>query len=412
MAVNRERFFRLSSRLSRREILAGAGVLAAAAGAKAQKRSGGELLAYVGAITDTLNGKGIYTFKVDLESGALEPLESYVSGDRNPSWLAFHPAGTHLYAANSVSTVNGHNGSVSAFAIDASSGGLKLLNTVDAKGSGSTHCSVHPSGDWLFVANYGAGNAAVLPIRPDRTLGEATDVASIPVDPPALGKQPAADAPAGSYAISGHDSAHAHQIGCDPAGNFVFLTDLATDRTLVFAFDSKAGKLTPNTPPAVKEAEGAGPRHFAFHPNGKYFYVINEEASTMTFMTYDAAKGVLTPRQTLPTLPPDFVGTTYTSEVVIAADGRHVYGLNRLHDTIAIFRVGGDGRLTFLGEEWTRADYPRHAAIEPTGKFLYVCNDRGDSITRFRIQGGGQRLEFAGYTPVRIPSFIGFRRLP
>ncbi|MCB1021916.1 MAG: lactonase family protein [Acidobacteria bacterium] len=381
---------------------------AASGQAAAAKRRQGSILAYVGARTNTLTGKGIYTFEVNPSTGELTPIDSYASGDLNPTWLAFHPAKTHLYAANSVTTVNGSNGSVSAFSINPADGSLTLLNTVDAQGPGSTHCSLHPSGEWLFVANYAGGNAAVLPVNPDGTLGNATDVVTIPVNPPPLGVQPAVDAPPGSFAISGHDAAHAHQIQCDPAGNHVFLTDLGTDRTLMFLFDATSGTLTPNTPYAVAETSGAGPRHFAFHPNGIYFYVINEEASTITFMTYNASTGILTPQQTIPTLPPDFAGTTYTSEVVISADGRYLYGLNRLHDTVAVFRIGADGQLTWLREEWTRADYPRHAAIEPTGNFLYVCNDRGDSITIFRIHGGGQHLDFVGYEPVRIASFIGF----
>ncbi len=396
-------------------MLASAAALTAAspvaALAAAAKRGRGSLLAYVGAGTNTTTGKGIYRLEVNESTGDLTPIDSYVSGDDNPSWLAFNPAKTHLYAANSVATVNGANGSISAFSVNPSNGDLTLLNTVDAKGPGSTHCSVHPSGKWVFVANYGGGNAAVLPVKSDGTLGEATDVATIPSNPPALGAQPAVDAPAGSFAISGHDRTQAHQIQSDPAGKYVFLTDLGTDRTLMYAFDAVAGKLTPNTPSAVAETAGAGPRHFTFHPNGRYFYVINEEASTITFMTYDAATGLLTPRQTIPTLPKDFVGTTFTSEVIVSADGLYVYGLNRLHDTIAIFRVGATGELTFLREEWTRADYPRHVGIEPGGKFMYVCNDRGDSITIFRIQGGGRRLEFVGYEAVRIPTFIGFLRL-
>ncbi len=398
---------------SRRGFLAGAAALAAAPlpaiAESRRRRPRGTLLAYVGARTNTFTGKGIYLFEVSVSTGKLTPVESYASGDLNPTWLAFNPGQTHLYAANSVATVNGANGSVSAFSINPTDGSLTLLNTVDAQGPGSTHCSVHPSGEWLFVANYGGGNAAVLPINPDGTLGNATDVADIPVNPPPLGVQPAVDAPEGSFAISGHDRTHAHQIQSDPAGNYVFLTDLGTDRTLMYSFDAVNGLLTPNTPYAVAETDGAGPRHFTFHPNGVWFYVINEEASTMTFMTYNASTGILTPQQTIPTLPPEFVGTTYTSEVIVSADGRYVYGLNRLHDTIAIFRVGHDGRLTFLREEWTRADYPRHVGIEPTGNFMYVCNDRGDSITIFRVDGGGQHLSFVGYEPVRIGSFIGFR---
>jgi 6-phosphogluconolactonase (cycloisomerase 2 family) len=221
----------------------------------------------------------------------------------------------------------------------------------------------------------------------------------------------AVDAPPGSFAISGHDAPHAHQIQSDPAGKYVFVTDLGTDRTLIYAFDSATGKLSPDNPPFVAETPGAGPRHFAFHPNGRYFYVINEEASTITFMTYNPATGSLAPQQTISTLPSDFVGTNFPSEVLVAPDGRHVYGLNRLHDTIAIFSVDGSGRLALLREEWTRADYPRYFAIEPTGSFMYVCNQRGDSITIFRVNGDGQHLTFTGYEPVGSPMFIDFLRI-
>jgi len=399
------------SNVSRRGFLQGATALAAAGAVPAvatpgrgRGRNRGTLLAYVGAQTNTVTGDGIYRFEVNPSTGELTPIDSMPSGAANPTWLAFDPTKSFLYAANSVSP----SGSVSAFSVDPSNGDLTLLNTVDAQGAGSTHCSVHPGGKWLFVANYGGGNAAVLPVNPDGSLGAATQVVTIPVNPPPLGVQPAVDAPPGSFAISGHDAPHAHQIQSDPGGSDVFLTDLGTDRTLMFRFDATTGILTPNNPYAVAETDGAGPRHFSFHPNGRYFYVINEEASTMTFMTYDAGTGLLTPQQTIPTVPPDFVGTNFPSEVILSHDGRYVYGLNRLHDTIAIFRVGGTGELTRLGEEWTRADYPRHLAIEPTGNFMYVSNQRGDSFTIFRVHGGGQHLKFVGYEPVRAPMFIDF----
>lgn len=393
---------------TRRSFLKSAAALAAAsapAGARPQK-SDGRILAYVGGQTNPDTGYGIHRFELNPSSGKLTPIDSIPSGDKDPTWLAFNPAKTHLYAANSGG--GGKNGSVTAFSIDPANGDLKMLNTVDAQGTGSTHCSLHPSGKWLFVANYSGGNSAVLPVKADGSLGEATDVATIPHNPPALGRVPAVDAPRGSFALSGHDRPHAHQIGPDPAGNYVFVTDLATDRTLIYRFDSSQGKLIPNDPPAVAETEGAGPRHFVFHPNGRYFYVINEEASTVTFMTYDADKGQLTPRQTIPSLPADFAGTNYPSEIIISADGKYVYGLNRLHDTVAIFRVAANGELTLLREEWTRADYPRHVGIEPNGEFMYVCNHNGDSITIFRIHGGGQHLKFVGYEPSRDPTFIDF----
>jgi 6-phosphogluconolactonase (cycloisomerase 2 family) len=181
------------------------------------------------------------------------------------------------------------------------------------------------------------------------------------------------------------------------------------DRILIWRIDLASGKLTPNDPPSVKFPPGDGPRHFAFHPNGRWFYSLQEEASTMVVFDYDSARGRLTAKQTLSTLPKGFAGTDFTSEVAVSADGRFVYAANRLHDSIAWFAVGADGTLMWKGEEWTRGDYPRSFTIDPSGSFLYSCNQRADAVACFAVNRQTGALTFTGqYTPVGTPAIVVF----
>jgi 6-phosphogluconolactonase len=411
--------------ISRRGFLKGAAAIAAAGSAPALAQrdpdednagSGQTILAYVG--TYTPNGQGIYLFSVNPYTGALKQIKVFQStptapfSATNPSWLAFDPQKKYLYAGNEISNFSGPNttGAVSAFAVDKSNGDLTFLNTVSSGGRGPAHVSVDPSGKYVLAANYGGGNVAVLPIMSDGSLGNATDVkndADACVPPCPVGPMRAEKAPPGSFAISGHEAPHAHMIDTDPAGNYVIVSDLGLDLTIIWKFDKAAGTLS--DPKTFPSSPGAGPRHFAFHPNGRWFYSLNEEASTLDFMIYNARNGSLQPIDEISTLPRDFVGTNFTSEVIVSHDGRFVYALNRLHDTIAIFAIDGTGAPRLIGEEWTRADYPRNCNIEPTGNFLYSCNHRGDSITTFRIEQHGRRLRFTGkYTPVGSPAVIIF----
>jgi 6-phosphogluconolactonase (cycloisomerase 2 family) len=154
---------------------------------------------------------------------------------------------------------------------------------------------------------------------------------------------------------------------------------------------------------------GDGPRHFAFHPNGLWFYSIQEEASNIVFFSYDAANGSLAPRQTVIALPPGFAGTSFASEILISADGKFLYAANRLHDSIAAFSIGADGELKPKGETSTMGDYPGQCRIDPSGNFLFACNRRSDSISCFRINRGTGLLAFTGqYTAVGSPASITF----
>lgn len=377
------------------------------------------LVAYVGTFSsplrDTLptqvdlppgNGRGIHLFQLDRATGAMTPI-GVVEMGTSPSCLALDAAGTHLYSANETDRVgDDKQGTASAFAINRADGRLELLNTVRSGGAGPTYVSVHPGRRHLLVANYFGGSVAVLPILADGRLGDASDVK---VDAGTIGPPRATHAPPGSFARSGHDRTHAHMIQADPSGRFVLHVDLGLDKIFVWRFDAGNGVLTPTDPPFVSLPPGDGPRHFHFHPNGRWFYSIQEEGSTIVLFDYDSEAGRLTVRQTISTLPPGFAGSNFCSEILVSRDGRYVYAGNRLHDSIAIFSVGSKGDLTFVGEEWTRGNYPRSFAFDPTGRFLYCCNQRADAITVFSVDRASSALSFTGhYAPVGNPSSIVF----
>jgi 6-phosphogluconolactonase (cycloisomerase 2 family) len=198
-------------------------------------------------------------------------------------------------------------------------------------------------------------------------------------------------------------------IQADAAGRFVFAADLGLDRIFIWKFDLEKGTLAPNDPDSVALPPGDGPRHFAFHPGGRWFYSLQEEGSTLVVFDYDSSRGRLTEKQTLSSLPKGFAGTNFTSEVMISADGKFLYAANRLHDSIAWFPISATGTLVYGGEDWTRGDYPRSFNIDPTGNFLYCCNQRGDAITTFRVNRKTGALTFTGhYTPIGTPANIVF----
>jgi 6-phosphogluconolactonase len=391
-----------------------AGVLQAQSEAQAAP-----LIAYVGTFSsplrDTLptqvdlppgNGQGIHTFRIDRNSGAMTPAGVHPMGT-SPSCLALNAGGTRLYSANETDRVgDDKEGTVTAFAINREDGKLKPLNTVRSGGAGPTYLSVHPLHRFLLVANYFGGSIAVLPILADGQLGDATDIER-PTGK--IGPERATNAPPGSFAFSGHDRTHAHMIQADPSGRFVLHADLGLDRIFVWKFDERRGTLTPGETPAVSLPPGDGPRHFHFHPNGRWVYSIQEEGSTVVLFDYDAKNGRLASRQTISTLPPGFAGSNFCSEILVSADGRFVYAGNRLYDSIATFSVGPKGDLMYVGETWTRGNYPRSFNFDPTGQLLYCCNQRADNVTVFRVDRKSGGLEFTGhYAAVGNPSIIVF----
>lgn len=377
------------------------------------------LLAYVGTFSSPLrdvlptqvdlppgNGRGIHILEMNRSTGALTTVGVERIGT-SPSCVVLNEQGTRLYSANETDRVGKNKeGTVSAFAVDQTNGDLKLLNTVRSGGAGPTYVSVHPAGRHLLVANYFGGSVSVLPILDDGSLGDATD---IKIDEGKIGPTKATHAPPGSFAISGHDRTHAHMIQADASGRFVLHADLGLDKIYVWKFNDKTGKLTPNDPPAVELPPGDGPRHFHFHPKGRWLYSIQEEGSTIVLFDFDASSGRLVSRQTISTLPDGFVGSNFCSEILVSHDGKFVYAGNRLHDSIGIFSVGKDGKLTHIGDEWTHGNYPRSFNFDPTGEFLYCCNQRSDNVAIFRVDRATGGLKFTGqFAAVGNPSNIVF----
>jgi 6-phosphogluconolactonase (cycloisomerase 2 family) len=241
-----------------------------------------------------------------------------------------------------------------------------MLNAVSSGGTGPAHIGIDSTGKWVFAANYGGGSFSILPVQDDGSLGLATDNQSGKGS--MYGQHVATNAPTGSFANSGHDAPHIHMAHTDPSGQFLLATDLGLDQLMVYKLNN--GKAVPTDQVSVHTLPGAGPRHFAFHPNGKWLYLINEEGSSVTFMLFDPATGKLTPKNTIFAVPDNFQGTNYTSELIMSADGRFLYGANRLYNTIATFSVDqATGYITLIGNEWTRGDYPRVIGIDPSGQY-------------------------------------------
>lgn len=377
------------------------------------------LFAYVGTFSSPLgdvlptqvdlppgNGRGIHCFRVDRETGVFEGIGTFDLGT-SPSSLVINADGTRMYSANETDRVGDDGqGTVSSYAIDRESGQLTMLNTVPSGAAGPTYVSLHPGGRHLLVANYFGGAVAVLPIASNGHLGEATDVETPEGE---IGPTTATNAPPGSFAFSGHDRTHAHMVEASPDGRFVFHVDLGLDRIFVWAFDAATGTLEPAAKPWVALPPGDGPRHFDLHPNRRWFYSIQEEGATVVLFDFNAATGTLEPRGTWPTLPENFAGSTFCSEILVSADGHHLYAGNRLHDSIAVFAIEDDGELAYQGEVWSRGNYPRSFNLDPTGRLLACCNQRSDNVAIFGIESETGMPQFTDqFVPVGNPSCVVF----
>lgn len=354
----------------------------------AQKSSSpGSALVYIGTYTGP-KSKGIYLSRIDLKTGALSP--AIVAAETaSPSFLAVHPNRRFLYAVGEISNFGGKAvGAVSAFAIDPESGKLTLLNQESSQGAGPCHLVVDKEGKHVLVANYGGGSATVLPIGEDGRIRKASS---------------SVQHTGSSVNPQRQKGPHAHSINLDGANRFAVVADLGLDKVLVYKFDSSKGTLEPNDPPHASVAPGAGPRHFAFHPNGKLAYVINELHSTVTAFSYDADRGILTEIGTVPTLPEPVPGNS-TAEVVVHPSGKFLYGSNRGHNSIAVFTIDqASGKLTPVEHESTQGKTPRNFAIDPTGTFLLAENQGSDTIVVFKIDPTSGALDPTGHT-LSVPS--------
>ncbi len=341
----------------------------------------GKLRVYFGTYTGE-NSRGIYTSDLDLATGKLS--EPRLAAEAvSPSFLAIHPSGHWLYAVSEIDDLNGRKtGGVSAFAIE-TDGGLRLLNQQPSEGRGPCHVTVDPTGKFALVANYGSGSAAALPIGADGRLGPASSVVQHE------GK---------SVNPQRQEGPHAHSINLDAAGRYAFVADLGLDQVKIYRFDPANGKLVPADPAFVTLQPGAGPRHFAFHPQGDRAYVNNEMSSTITALHYAPEAGALQETQTLSTLPEGAAQpNNSTAEVQVHPSGRFVYVSNRGHDSIAAYSIDpNSGRLTALGNTPTGGRTPRNFGIDPTGQFLLAANQGTDNVVVFKIDPDTGKLTPTG----------------
>lgn len=325
---------------------------------------------YVGTYTDG-KSKGIYLFRLNPETGKLTP-EGLAAESPNPSFIAIHPSKKYLYAANELSNYDGQNsGAVSSYLRDQKTGKLTFLNRQSTKGSGTCHLVVDKTGKYVLFANYNSGSVGAMPIHPDGSLAPAC--AFVQHKGSSINKDR-------------QEGPHGHSINLDASNKHAYAADLGLDKILIYRFDSNDGSLKPNNPPFASIAPGSGPRHFAFHPSGRFAYVISEMANTVTAFSYASATGGLTEIQTIGSLPEGFSGTSYTAEVVVHPSGKFLYGSNRGHDSIAIFKIDeATGKLALLGTEPTQGKFPRNFVVDPTGTTLIAENQDSDSLVVFRI---------------------------
>jgi 6-phosphogluconolactonase len=394
----------LKSKITRRDVLRAPTLLAPVLLPRVLWAASPPVYGYAFVGTYTPNGGGIYLYRIDPASAALTQLQ-LVDDIRNPSWLTLNPAQTRLYAVSEIDNYqNGRGGAVVSYAIDSNTLQIKRLGAVSSGGAMPAHASVHPSGKFVFVANYGSGSVAVFPVAADGSLSEASDVR------PSVGprhRARAIDDPSGQYAASDHDGPHVHMVAPDPTGQFVLANDAGLDLTLVWRFDAQAGRLLPADVPVIAAPSGCAPRHFVFHPSGKTFYNLYEHDAKVAVYDYDASRGGLKLKQVVSSLPPRFAGSNLSAEIVIAPDGRFLYASNRLHNAIAIFAIAGDGQLRSIGDTWVHADSPRSISIDPSGAYLFSCNQRGDSITSFHLNAASGALLFTGrFEPVGSPAVM------
>ena len=339
---------------------------------------------YVGTYTGG-DSKGIYRYFFDDATGLLQR-GSLVAKAENPSFLAIHPSGNWLYAVGELMSFQGQDGgAISAFSIAPDTGELLLLNQQPSQGGAPCHVSIDATGSWVLIANYAGGNVAAYPIAEGGLLGPAASVVQ--------------------HEGSGvnekrQKGPHAHSITLDPANQRAIAADLGIDKLISYQLDLETGDLKPAAE-YTSVNPGAGPRHFAFHPNGQHAFVINELDSTISALRYAQDTGVFEELATVSTVPSDFIDTNSCADIHVSPDGRFVYGSNRGHDSIVIMSFDESAeQLVVVGHESTRGDTPRNFTLDPAGNYLLVANQQSDSIFVFSIdkdtgllKSTGQRIE-------------------
>ena len=357
------------------------------------------MLVFVGTYTEPIlfgtgkvlqgKGEGIYVYRLDQSSGALEPAAK-TTGIANPSYLAIDASQRFLYAVNELKTYESRpTGTVSAFAVDAQTGALRFLNRQITHGTDPCHVAVEANRRHVFVANFMSGSVCVLPVRDDGALGDACDVVQHE---------------GSSIDLRRQSGPHAHSVTLDGSNRFAFVPDLGLDKLMVYRFDPASGKLAPHAAPWIELKAGAGPRHLALHPNGRFAYLVNELDSTVVALSYDSERGTFRDLQTIRALPHAFAGESTCADIHAHPSGRFLYTSNRGHDSIAIYRIDPRlGTLSLVGHEPSAGRTPRSFAIDPAGRFLVAANQDSDSLAVFRIDPGSGKLALAHIASAPTP---------
>jgi 6-phosphogluconolactonase len=330
---------------------------------------------FVGTYT-TGESQGIYGFRFDDTTGTIAPV-GVVAETANPSFLAASGNRRYLFAVNEVAPA----GTVTSFAVDGATGQLHAINTESSRGGSPCHLALDRTGRFLAVANYSSGNFAVLPVTADGRLGPAAAVLANTDSGPNRARQ----------AVP-----HAHAVTFDATNTFLLGADLGTDRVFVYRFNPVTGATVANDPASASVEAGSGPRHLAWHPSRRLAFSVNELKSTVTAFTWDATAGRLAPLASYSTLPDDFQGASATAEIVMHPNGRVLYASNRGHDSIAVFSVDEQGRLSRSQIMPTRGETPRNFAIDPTGRWLIAANQKSGTLAVFRIDGRTGQLSPSG----------------
>ncbi len=339
-----------------------------------------EYIVYTGTYTDGA-GKGIYGFRFQPATGALTSI-GLMAESLHPSFLVIHPNRRFLYAANEVSSFNGKNGAISSFKIAPDTGRLTFVNRVSSEGAHPCHITIDKTGKWLLAANYSSGSLAVFPVNEDGALGSASD--SVQHEGSGANRMR-------------QEGPHAHAVILSPDNRFLLAPDLGIDKVMIYRFNAVNGTLEANDPPFFRARPGSGPRHLSFHPNGRLAYLINELDSSLTALSFDPGKGILRETDTVSTLPGSYKGFSTAAEVQVHPNGKFVYGSNRGHDSIAVFRIDDSrGAVEAAGFVPAGGKTPRYFAIDPTGRCLFAANQDSGNIVLFRIDAESGRLSETG----------------
>ena len=335
--------------------------------------------------------QGIYHYAMDDDTGDLKQLD-VTTGIINPSFLAATPSRQYLYAVSEVDDLGDrHSGAVYAYRIDPDSGALTYLNHRLTEGTHPCHVTVDASGRTVIVANYSSGSVISFPVQADGSLGAHVSLIQHTGSGPDEQRQ---------------EAPHAHSVWLHPNNRFAYGLDLGSDMIAVCRLHDDSA-LTPCDPAFIATTPGAGPRHLAWHPNGTMAYVINELDNSIAGYRVDGQTGAMELFDYVPTLPLEYDGESITADIHVHPSGRFLYGTNRGHDSLVLYRIAPGGKLTLVQTVSTGGDHPRSFAIDPSGRRLLVANQNSRNVMRFDIDSDTGELHSP--MPFTVPAPVCLR---